>query len=827
MQDDPIVLGFTAGELSPWLSTRIDLQQYHRGAARLENFSVQPYGGLQRRRGTQFVAEAAAQEDSVKLFAFSYSVEDNLLLEFFPSGLRFYKEKQLLRDSAGEVYVLKTPWDTAEKIHQLRLIQTNDVIYATCPLTPPMVLKRYAETDWRCEEMVFEPYPRATSVAQEGSLYVECALGSTEASLTSDELCEPFREDMEGREYIVAEATIPSRVLFLNEGFATGVSTTRDLSIHSIKKGDKFYILDSAVNTCRFFRCVRDYSPDYYMGSKQPEDYPSFFEAGIMWMYQGYPYEVCGDWELCTSGTWTSQWELRRSYDTLAQQPDVTKWQWSLVKNYYQNGYTERKNWAFSGHEESPCRFIIVCMSCLHSNVPAAQHLRLLGGKRSYTMKIKSVQGPHHATAEILSSYIPSALSFSTRQWSFGAFGPSQGYPRFSAMHHGRLWFGGTKAQPTTLRASVVDDFYNFQMGSQSDSALHLTLASDDQSRICWLSSARQLLLGTTDGEWTLSSSDNAPLSATNASFNRQSSVGGENKEAYNVENSVFYVQRGGKRLREISYKLEADGYTSTDTSLFAEHLFGAGVKEWAVQRGGSSHVWVLMNDGSLAVLTSSMEQQVTAWNRVSLPQAEVLHLVSLPCSGNLEDEVWLVVRRETGDGPRITIERLVDSDLYLDCAVECPVLEGRVQHPLLRNCELLCYPQGKAQQAQRILLDALGQAACEGEGTQVLGLPFESIMVTMPLEHEGRFNAVCQHGRVKLRVLESASSFDFKASHMDAWEHLDSSRMHLPECGYTGAIRLSQLPKPGVGQGFSLRYAGPHAFNLLSLSLELDYHGK
>ena len=60
MQEIPIVIGFTAGELSPWLSTRFDLQAYQRGAARICNFEVLPYGGLQLRPGTEFVRSPEA-----------------------------------------------------------------------------------------------------------------------------------------------------------------------------------------------------------------------------------------------------------------------------------------------------------------------------------------------------------------------------------------------------------------------------------------------------------------------------------------------------------------------------------------------------------------------------------------------------------------------------------------------------------------------------------------------------------------------------------------------------------------------------------------------
>ena len=90
-------------------------------------------------------------------------------------------------------------------------------------------------------------------------------------------------------------------------------------------------------------------------------------------------------------------------------------------------------------------------------------------------------------------------------------------YPRFSAFCQGRLWFGGIPGLPTTLLASSVDDFTDFHIGSGDADALHLTLSTDNQSRICWLCAARELLLGTADSEWVLTPSSGNALTAANA----------------------------------------------------------------------------------------------------------------------------------------------------------------------------------------------------------------------------------------------------------------------------------------------------------------------
>lgn len=339
----------------------------------------------------------------------------------------------------------------------------------------------------------------------------------------------------------------------------------------------------------------------------------------------------------------------------------------------------------------------------------------------------------------------------------------------------------------------------------------------------------RNLLVGTSESEWTLSSPDGGSITPTNASFSRQSAVGSESKVAYGVENTVFYVQRGGKRLREISYKLEADGYTSTDASILAEHLFASGVKEWVVQRGNCFHLWVLMNDNSLAVLTTNPEQQVAAWQRASFPGRRVLTMAALPGVNSSEDEVWFVLQNNTSGF--ISLERITEDGEYVDGCVEVTPTSGlQVSAGLhLAGLRGLVYPKGQPEKAERVEINAEGLFDIPHftpGTTYCVGAEYESLLETMPFEHESSFNSVQQLGRVKLRLHESSPSFSYKGKNADRWEVYDPARDHLT-APYTGAVRVSQIPSPGVGQGFCLRVDGAQEFALISLTIEIDFHGK
>lgn len=821
MQEVPIVLGFTAGELSPWLSTRCDLQAYQRGASLIRNFQVLPYGGIQLRAGTAYVGESAAE--SIRLFPFCFAENDTLMLEFFPGGMRVYRDAELLKTPTGAPYVLTTPWTRAEQLATLHFSQVNDALYVCCPSHAPVVLYRYADTDWKCDTPSFESMPRETYSQQEGTLSVLFQKDGSTAELTISGGDKRFSADMAGNELVLADAVVAGRELFSNEAQKFSVTEAPDISKTAVKKGTMLYQKNASTSYYYFYHCIRDYPVSAYNGSSQLSDYPHYFLPGIMRLDStNEPYEIAGDWELNTTNTWSADWELWRSYDSKSVQSDFRLWDWTCIKAFSQSDFATRQNWSLSGSEERPCRMVLVCRCCKDSaGVSAHLQFRIMGGTREYKLKITAVSDDTHAQAVLVNSYLGKPVSFSTRNWSFGAIGGRNGYPSFSCMFQGRLWLGGMPGMPTTLLASATDDYHNFHIGSNDDDGMHLTITANDQSRICWICSTRQLLVGTSDGEWVVSSGTGGALTPTSVSFRRQSSVGSEAMSARAVENTVLFIQRGGRRMREIAYRLESDGFSATDISMLAEHLFATGVREWCVQRGSNTNIWVLMNDDSLAVLTINMEQQVTAWQRVEMKDRRVLHVTALQSKSGLDDEVWFVTQPEQGGLP--VLERMQAGERHLDCQLRIVAdSDGVLMVPHLpKNTTVLVLDMQRGKSFTSLAGDCVSPLIIAGH-EYVVGMPIEAELHTMPLEGNMSFNSVRQFSRFKVRLLHSDTSFDYCSTANERWEH-----HHGGETDYSGALRLPMMPDAGVGQALCIRYKGLHDFRLLAITQEVDQHGK
>lgn len=89
MSQNVIQHSFAAGEISPSLYARTDLDKYKSGAAVMRNFFVDYRSGASNRTGTKFVIQALQSSTAVRLIPFQYSIIRTYVLEFGDHYIRF------------------------------------------------------------------------------------------------------------------------------------------------------------------------------------------------------------------------------------------------------------------------------------------------------------------------------------------------------------------------------------------------------------------------------------------------------------------------------------------------------------------------------------------------------------------------------------------------------------------------------------------------------------------------------------------------------------------------------------------------------------------
>jgi len=149
------------------------------------------------------------------------------------------------------------------------------------------------------------------------------------------------------------------------------------------------------------------------------------------------------------------------------------------------------------------------------------------------------------------------------------------------------------------------------------DDAIIYTIASNQVNAIRFMTATRTLIIGTAGGEFTVSGGGtDSAVTPTNILIKKQSNHGAANVDAIAVGNATLFLQRAKRKIRELAYNFDVDGYIAPDMTILAEHVTEGGLTQIAYQQEPNQIIYAVRGDGELAGLTYQREQQVTAWHR-------------------------------------------------------------------------------------------------------------------------------------------------------------------------------------------------------------------
>jgi hypothetical protein len=104
---------FTAGEISPRLYGRTDIDRYGNAAKTLLNAYPVIHGGAKRRDGTRFLQATKISAKKSRLIPFVYSRDDAYMLEFGDSYLRVFKNTGRLPGGGADAPSPRRCWRTS------------------------------------------------------------------------------------------------------------------------------------------------------------------------------------------------------------------------------------------------------------------------------------------------------------------------------------------------------------------------------------------------------------------------------------------------------------------------------------------------------------------------------------------------------------------------------------------------------------------------------------------------------------------------------------------------------------------------------------------
>lgn len=153
-------IAFNAGEFAPEMGVRTDVEHTARALDTLENWEVSPIGGIKRRKGMRYFANANNAEDKLFPYIYSYapSSHDRYLVLVSSDSVRVYNPEtgqQAARFQNGdedEETLQILHWECTP--HNVRSFQINSLLFLTSTGTKPHVLK-FDGSEWTFREWEF------------------------------------------------------------------------------------------------------------------------------------------------------------------------------------------------------------------------------------------------------------------------------------------------------------------------------------------------------------------------------------------------------------------------------------------------------------------------------------------------------------------------------------------------------------------------------------------------------------------------------------------------------------------------------------------------
>lgn len=338
--------------------------------------------------------------------------------------------------------------------------------------------------------------------------------------------------------------------------------------------------------------------------------------------------------------------------------------------------------------------------------------------------------------------------------FALGSFSDTTGYPACVTFFEQRLVFAGTTAQPQTLFFSRSADYENFDdqyhQTVADDDAIVYTIASNQVNAIRFLTATRTLIIGTAGGEFAVNGAGvGEAITPTNILINKQSNHGAANVDGIAVGNATLFLQRAKRKIRELAYNFDVDGYVAPDLTILAEHITESGIIQMAYQEEPNSIVWCVRADGQLLGFTYQREQQVTAWHRHIFGGSfgsgnAVVESVEVLPTDNSEYQVWVIVKRTINGATKRYVEYLHNQDFdetddtsfnYLDSQLaydgSATTTISGLDH--LEGEEVSILADGATHPNKTV---SSGAITLDRSSTKVkVGLPYVSLLQTMRID--------------------------------------------------------------------------------------------
>jgi len=314
------------------------------------------------------------------------------------------------------------------------------------------------------------------------------------------------------------------------------------------------------------------------------------------------------------------------------------------------------------------------------------------GGPNTGVVVIGDVTDENNARAYVIKGFDPAnhqtlpatpPTNFAD-SWQEAAWSDARGWPRTVAFHENRLFYGGNTSEPDTVWASQSGDIAQMTPSSDyADVALTASasdpfsngISSNESNAIQWINSQKTLVIGTLGREYLAEIVEGT--STSSLSLSPQTARGSSYLQAKAVDNTLIFVERSNRQLREFVFNFNEDNYRSEDISFLADHMVSEvgwkektantsfkypRITELTLLTSPENILFCLNNNKGLFGVTRDRSLNVLAFHRhlIGGTNSQVWSIGGIPNPNQgAGDDLWIIVSRTINSATKYYVEKI------------------------------------------------------------------------------------------------------------------------------------------------------------------------
>lgn len=382
---------------------------------------------------------------------------------------------------------------------------------------------------------------------------------------------------------------------------------------------------------------------------------------------------------------------------------------------------------------------------------------------------------------------------------------------------------------------SVVDDYFNFsteEYGQQLDTSAIINLIPNNESGIItWVLSRKNVYMGSYSGEFNIKA-PNDVLTPIGTKIDNISNVGGCPVVPLKYKELNLFVGMTGKELYTIGYDYTIEDYTPQSLGYMTEHIMDKGVRRMEALNNKDRNIYLLHETNELSLFHYVKEQKILGFSSLCFG-CDVIDFVTTYSKNNVVG--YVATQRNDGF---IAFEMVSENNcVYMFDVVDVTTQDNKfvpIKHHA--NKEVWVKFGEDLSQFKKVTLDA------EGNTTEIpdspryqVGLPMVCELHTQPAFGNKVEGMQQQSIAVYLRLNKSGAfyygaSVDFDkyfeySDWPDRQEFGEGRALYTGDCalniplGYAEAANQGDAKYPNSSAvGINIKCNTPEPFNLLAI---------